>query len=412
MEKIIVIGAGASGLVAAISTKSTNNEVIILEKNNICGKKILVTGNGKCNYFNEDFTIDHYRSNNIDILSSIINDNNKDKILDFFNKLGILPKIKNNYYYPNSNQAITIREALVTECNLLGIKIKNNIEVLNMEYINNQFIINTNEGTFNSDKVILSTGSCAAPKTGSDGFAYKVLKNFNHSVITPLPALTPLTCIGNYFKEWTGIRTDAKVTMIENNKQVASVLGELQLTTTGISGICVFQLSGRILKSINGCNKTEVSINFLPTISNTKEDIINYLDNLNTITNNRTISGLLDGLLNYKLVNIILKLSNINRDNYWAHLSNQEKNILSNNITNFILEVEPTNDFEKCQVTQGGIPLSEININTMESLLQPNLYLTGELLDVDGDCGGYNLAFAWLSGLIAGSSIKENNNAR
>ena len=159
--------------------------------------------------------------------------------------------------------------------------------------------------------------------------------------------------------------------------------------------------------NIYGEDKVEVSINFLPelNLNNTKE-VVNFLNNRNNIVKNRTISELLDGLLNYKLVNLFLKLSKINRDTNWNNLTKEEKEKLSKYLYSFKLKIQNSYSFDKSQVTSGGIPLTEININTMESLKQKNLYLTGELLDVDGDCGGYNLAFAWLSGIIAGSNAK------
>lgn len=407
MTKIVVIGGGASGLVASIFAKDKNNEVIILEKNNTCGKKILITGNGKCNYFNEDFTINHYRSSNLKILEKIITNDNKNKVLSFFDNIGILPKIKKGYYYPNSNQAMTIKEALVLQTKLSGIIIQNNTVVQNIEYKKDKFIITTNNNTITCEKVILSTGSKVAPLTGSDGFSYKILNKLGHSIITPLPALTPINCIGNFFKDWNGIRTDATVTMLENNQVVASSTGEIQLTNQGISGICVFQLSGRIIRSIYNGKKVKVSINFLPQIEyNDINDILAFLNNRNHKVKNRTISELLDGILNYKLANLILKQAKINRDTIWNNLTNLQKENLCKYLCKFTLEVDNNYLFDKAQICSGGIPLTEININTMESIKQKNLYLTGELLDVDGDCGGYNLGFAWLSGMIAGENAK------
>lgn len=407
MTKIVVIGGGASGLVAAIFAKNKYNEVMILEKNNTCGKKILITGNGKCNYFNDDFTIEHYRSSNLNILEKIITNDNKEKILSFFNTLGILPKIKNGYYYPNSNQAITIKEALVLQAKLSGVIIENNTTVKNIEYNHNKFIITTTNNTITCDKLILSTGSKAAPLTGTDGFSYKILKKMNHTIITPLPALTPLKCLGNFFKEWSGVRTDAKVTMIENSKKVASSTGEIQLTNTGVSGICVFQLSGRIIRSMYDGNKVKLSINFLPQIEyNSINDIVDFINNRNKTVTNRTISQLLDGMLNYKLTNTFLKQQKINRDSTWNDLSDKQKQTIAKSLCEFTLDIDKNDSFDASQVCSGGTPLSEINISTMESLKQKNLYLTGELLDVDGDCGGYNLGFAWLSGMIAGTNAK------
>lgn len=409
MEKIIIIGAGASGLTAAINAKTSNNEVLIIEKNNQAGKKILITGNGKCNYLNETFEINNYKSNNKEILEKIINKDNKQRIITFFDKLGIMPKIRNGYYYPASNQAITIRESLVKECNINNIEIKYEEEVTDINYINNKYKITTKNNNYECDKLIISTGGMAAPNTGSDGFGYKILKEFNHTIIKPLPALTPLKCENN-LKELKGVRTDAILNLYENNKYIESSRGELQINEKEISGICTFQISGRAIRSINNNNKISVHINFLPSLEiNNNEELINYIEKRNEKLEKRTISELLDGLLNYKIVNFLLKTNKINKDSKWNELKTIEKSNLVNSLINYEIKIINENSFDKAQVTSGGIPLNEININTMESLKQKNLYIIGELLDVDGDCGGYNLGFAWLSGIIAGNEVKKDN---
>lgn len=398
---LAIIGGGAAGLMCAIEARKHNIDVTIYEKNNKCGKKILVTGNGKCNYFNNDFTISHYNSTNLDILSTIINDNNKEKVLSFFESIGIVPKIVNGYYYPVTNQAVTVQTHLVNEAVLSGVKFEYECEVLDIKY-DNKFIINTNKGIFTSDKVVMSTGSKASPKTGSDGLGYELLKKFNHTIIEPLPSLVQLKASGSFLKDWAGIRCDVVVSLYENNKLIKEETGEVQLTDYGISGICTFQLSSKIVRGLYNGNKEEISINFLPWLN---EDIKYYLNNRNNMMKNRTISELLDGLLNYKLVNLILKKNNINIDKKYNDLSLNELNNLYNDLVSFKLDINGYKDFESAQVASGGIPLSEININTFESLKQKGLYIIGELLDVDGDCGGYNLGFAWLSGIIAGENI-------
>ena len=395
---VAIIGGGASGLVCAIKA-SKNNKVTIYEKNNKCGKKILITGNGKCNYFNDNFTIDNYNSSNIDILSTIINPDNKDKILNFFDSIGIIPKVVNGYYYPVTNQAITIKEALVNEAFQRGVKFVYDEEIKNIEYINNKFILN-NKYEFN--KVVLATGSMAAPNTGSDGIGYEFSKKFNHSVIKPLPALVQLKGNEKFFKDWAGIRTDVIVSQFENNKKIDQQVGEIQLTNYGVSGICIFQLSSKIIRGIELGKNEKVYINFLPWLDS---DFIEFMDNRNNIMNNRNISELLDGLLNYKLVNLILKLCNINSGIKYSELTITEKNKLKEKFTCFKLDIVDYNGFDSSQVCSGGVPLNEININTFESLIQTNLYIIGELLDVDGRCGGYNLGFAWLSGMICGDNL-------
>lgn len=408
MKDIIIIGGGASGLVAAIYAAKSRSKVTILEKNKTLGKKILITGNGKCNYWNDDQSISHYHSNNIEILKSILTKQNKEEILKFFNSLGIIPRIRDGYYYPYSNQATSIQTALMKEVELQGVEIVTETEVLNIKKENNTFKINTNNGIFTSKKIILATGSKACPKTGSDGLGYQLAKSFGHSIIEPLPALVQLKANAPYLKEWHGIRSDVSVSLIENDKKIATQIGEIQLTDYGVSGICIFCLSGQISRGLYQNKKEQISINFLhPFNINTKEEFINWMNNRNKLVQNRSISDLLDGILNYKLINLILKLSHIRREAYWHNLSIKEKCLLCVHLTNFILDITGTNSFEQAQTCTGGIPLTEINPNTMESTKERGLYITGELLDVDGDCGGYNLTNAWITGYLAG--IGANN---
>ena len=400
--KVAIIGGGASGLMSAIEACNSNNEVTIYEKNNKCGKKILITGNGRCNYFNDDFTINHYNSNNIDILEKIINNENKSKILKIFESIGIVPKVQNGYYYPISNQASTIQQALIIEAKLRGVNFIYDTDITDITY-DNKFVIHTDNNKYYADKLVLATGSKSSPKTGSDGLGYELAQKFGHSIIKPLPSLVQLIGNEKYFKEWAGVRSDVKVTLYENDKYIDEFFGEIQLTDYGVSGICIFQLSSKVVRGLYN-NKEVIEINFLPWL---KEDINEYFDRRSKLLKGRTISELLDGLLNYKLVNLILKKNNIVNDISYFDLAEKEKNNLFNDLVKFRLEITGSKGFEFSQVCSGGIPLDEININTMESNVQKGLYIVGELLDVDGECGGYNLGFAWLSGILAGQSIGE-----
>ena len=410
MSKIVVIGGGASGLIASIYASNNNNEVILLEKNNNLGKKILLTGNGKCNYWNKDISIEHYNSSDIDILDKIINDENKIEIENFFNRLGIIPKIKDNYYYPMSNQASSIQTALILEAELRGVKILNNSEVFSVEKINDVFEITLADKKIYADKVVLAMGSKACPKTGSDGLGYKIATSLGHSLIKPLPALVQLKLKSSFLKDWHGIRTDAEVSLYENNKLVKSDVGEVQLTDYGISGICVYQLSSLVSRGLYNSNKEEIEINFLKNLEiNDEDDFIEYMDKRNEKVVSRNISQLLDGILNYKLVNMILKNIWISRDDSWDNISIVKKRELATYLTKLRLEIMGTNSYEQAQVCSGGVKLSEINPNTMESLKVKNLYIVGELLDVDGECGGFNLGFSWISGFLAGHNISGEN---
>lgn len=406
MKKVIIIGGGASGLTAAIYASDNEYDVTIIEKNSNLGKKILVTGNGRCNYFNEDFNIKHYVSDSD--IEGLINDINKEKILTFFKKVGFIAKIKDGYYYPYSNQAISIQNTLLTEIKNRNIKVLTDIIFEDIEYINGLFYVKTDKGVYESDKVILATGSKALYDTEAENVSYNVLKKLNHNIIKPLPGLVQLKCEGNYLKEWNGIRCDAKLSLYENNTLIKTEVGELHLTNYGISGICTLQLSNYAVRSIDDGNNVNIKINFLDFLNiRNFNDFIEYFDKRNNHLKSRTVSEMFDTILNYKLSNLLIRLSRINLDKKYNDLTYDEKKILSNNMINFNLNIVGYNSYKEAQVSLGGISLEDINLNTMESLKQKGLYITGELLDITGDCGGYNLGVAWLTGILAGENIND-----
>ena len=397
MKDVVIIGGGASGLVASIFAAMNGNKVTILEKNNKCGKKLLITGNGRCNYFNNDMDINHYHTNNTEQLKKIITEENNKKILNFIDSLGIVHKIKNGYYYPYSNQAISVLNALVNKAKSLGVEIINDYNVLHIKK-ENHFIINDN---IKAKNLIIASGGKAYAKTGSDGSSYILASSLSHKINKPLPSLVKLT--GNVPKKWAGIRSDVIVSLYDNDEYNKSEAGEIQLTDYGISGICVFNISHFVSKGLSENKKEEVFINFAPFL---KTDLITYL----SAKKDLTISQILEGFLNYKLVNIILEKSHISKDSYFINLNNEEKNKLNNLVTSFPVLITGTKSFDEAQVTTGGVSFKEIDEN-MQSKIIPNLYIIGEAVDVDGDCGGYNIGFAFISGMIAGKSIKGDKNA-
>ncbi len=224
-----------------------------------------------------------------------------------------------------------------------------------------------------------------------------------------MPALVQLRGNNNYFKQWAGIKQDVKVSLLENDVFIKKEKGEIILTDYGLSGICIMQLSGAIARGLDSGNKETVIINFVPWIGDTPQEFIKWMDNRSKKVLNRNITELLDGILNYKLVNLLMKQSNIKKETKWLKLNEQFKLTLAQNIIAFRQEIVSTNSFDKAQVCSGGVPLSEIDPRTMESKKSKGLYIIGELLDVDGDCGGYNLGFAWISGILAGKYIAGDN---
>lgn len=403
MCDIVIIGGGVSGIVSAIKSFNGRNRITILERNNKCLKKLLLTGNGRCNYFNDDTSISNYHSMREDLLDKVINSDNMSRILDFYNELGIIPKIKNGYYYPFSNQASTVRDALLFEVMKLGISIKYNYLVEKIECSNNKFIIND---SIVCDKVIIATGSCSYPKTGSDGMGYDFLRKFGHNIIKPLPALVQLNSDFKYCRELSGIRSDVILSLYEDDEFISSSVGEVQLTDYGISGICTFNLSHFVTRGLDVGRKEVIKVNFLPFIKD------NYMEWFNTYSNkhsDKNIYMLLCNILNYKLVKVILKVCSIDNETYYNELDYNSRSLLIDNLTNFKFNIVSTKDFNFSQVCNGGVSLDEVNLSTFESLIVDGLYITGEVLDINGNCGGYNLICAVISGILVGDDLSDKS---
>lgn len=403
MCDIVIIGGGVSGIVSAIKSSNGRNKITILERNDKCLKKLLLTGNGRCNYFNDDTSISNYHSMREDLLDKVINSNNMSRVLDFYNELGIIPKIKNGYYYPFSNQASTVRDALMFEVMKLGISIKYNYLVEKIERSNNKFIIND---SIVCDKVIIATGSCSYPKTGSDGMGYDFLRKFDHNIIKPLPALVQLNSDFKYCRELSGIRSDVILSLYEDDEFISSSVGEVQLTDYGISGICTFNLSHFVTRGLDVGKKEVIKVNFLPFIKD------NYMEWINTYSNkhnDKNIYMLLCNILNYKLVKVILKVCSINNETYYNELDYNSRCLLIDNLTNFKFNIVSTKDFNFSQVCNGGVSLDEVNLSTFESLIVDGLYITGEVLDINGNCGGYNLICAVISGILVGDDLSDKS---
>ena len=388
MKKIIIIGAGASGLMCAINSKTNDNEITILERNSVPGKKILMTGNGRCNFYNDDQDINRYHSNSNKI-NNIFMDTSR--VLDYFNSIGIKYTTKNGYYYPYSNKSETINNALISETYKKGINIICDYEVNSIKKDNNEFIINDD---LRCDVLVLAVGSMSG--INYDIFyGYDFLDEFNLDTVRPLPSLTKLVCEGSFFNKWNGIRTKVVVSSYNNDTLLKEEEGEILLTDYGISGICVFNISRDIVKLLDDGKTPKVKINFMGDFS---------LDEL--FNNDLTIKETLDRVLDEKLVDIILNKYHIIGNKKYDDLNNEEKNNIRHGLYAFELNVIDYKDFKSSQVTQGGLSLDEVNDN-FEVIKVPNLYVLGELLDIDGDCGGYNLTSAFLTALKASDKIKD-----
>ena len=388
-KKIVVIGGGASGFMAAITAARAGASVTILEQNSKLGKKILSTGNGKCNLTNTRQTKECYGCTEQDFPYTVLEKFNFEDTISFFHEIGIYTKNKNGYIYPHSEQASSVVEVLEMEARNLKIKLKTQEKVSRIEPDGHGFLIHTNSWQYPCDCVILSCGSSASVIEGANGSGYELAQNLGHTIIEPLPALTGLKGYGKPFSKWAGVRAEAKLTLQIDEEKTVSEQGEVQLTDYGISGIPTFQISRYVSKAIAKGRSVSVFLDFLPEMTE-----IECLEFLNMRQQNRPYKNLkemLTGLFPSKLIDVLLDRTN-------------DMGALVNNIKNYEVKIKETLDLDHAQVCTGGISCREVSSETLESKLVPGLYFCGEILDVDGICGGYNLQWAWSSGHAAGEA--------
>lgn len=407
-RQIIVIGGGAAGMMAAIIAAQNGARVTILEHNDRIGKKILSTGNGRCNFTNVNQASKYYRSDNKGFAWKVIEQFSLEDTLVFFEELGIFAKNKNGGLYPFSEQASAILDVLRMEIERLQISVITEVTIVKLKPEKNGFQIICKDTNYYADAVILATGSKAAPKLGSDGSGYSLAKSLGHHIIPVVPALVQLRCKETFFKALSGVRLHGKVHLLVNGKEVCNDIGEIQLTDYGISGIPVFQVSRFASKAIYEKKKVEAILDFMPDFS--EKEFLDYIYKRISIRPEKNMEDFLTGILNKKVAQVLLKNVNIRNSQKAGKLKQEEIERIAKIVKEFRIEVIATNSFDQAQICAGGVNTKEIDPRTMESLLVKNVYFAGELIDVDGICGGYNLQWAWSSGYLAGKGAAHVKN--
>ena len=463
MTKVAIIGAGAAGLTAVIDTRKKGVEIHLFDKNKKVGKKLSVTGNGRCNYWNENQELKNYHTNSNTSLETFITLSDEKEVEYFFQKLGVIPRIKNGYYYPYSNQAESIRRILEEKVKSENAILHMEEEVEKVDPKDQGFIITTSKEKYYFDYCIIATGSIASLKEKENkGLIWA--QKLNHKVIDITPSLVQVKVDFPYLKDWQGVRSEVEVSLLEDNIKIKKEHGEIQLTKDGVSGICIFNLSRDIARGLKKKKEEIISINFLPFVDNTtwleermkllpeekveyflesiipnklilvllkytqinkdkkvkelsKEEIISinflpFVDNTTWLEERmkllaeEKVEYFLESIIPNKLILVLLKYAQINKDKKVKELSKEEISKLKKTLTSLNVKATETLDTTKAQVCSGGVSLEDLKEN-MESKKINHLYFIGEVVDVDGDCGGYNLGFAWRSGLRAGKSIRS-----
>jgi len=399
--KIAVIGGGASGLTAAIAAARNGAEVTICEKLNRVGKKILATGNGRCNYTNMNLSKECYHSNNLNFVDEVMKFFNLDKTLVFFEDLGILPYVdESGKVYPNSLQASSVLDVLRYELKRLNVKEVTDFNVTALRKSKDKFSIIGND-TITADRVILATGGKASPQLGSNGKGYELAKSLGHEIIEPFPALVQLKLSGKYFKRIAGIKFDGIVKAYAGDRLIREEEGEILFTDYGISGPPILQVSRKVIEELNKKNKPFLNIDMFPGYSKLK--LYDILQDRFRRINYKTIEESMIGFINKKLIPVVFYEAGFEDLNkICGKLNKKEIYKIIDILKEWKFEVIGHNSWQQAQSTAGGIKLSEVNPKTLESLKVKGLYFAGEILDVDGDCGGFNLQWAWSSGYTAG----------
>ncbi|MCR5791253.1 MAG: aminoacetone oxidase family FAD-binding enzyme [Lachnospiraceae bacterium] len=409
--KVCVVGGGPAGMAAAISAAENGHLVTLLEHGRRVGKKLLLTGNGKCNLSNTDQDLCHYHGDP-SFIQSVFDLVSYEDVISFLTGIGIFTRNKNGYLYPYSEQASAVLDDL--RFALRNLKVNTLCETQIEElapagkgsgfFVRWKDMVSAESHAEIFDRVILAAGSKAAPATGSDGSGYRLAEALGHPVRRPLPALTYIKTDRFYCKQLAGLRFAAGVSLMIGDERKAFETGEVQFTKEGISGIPVFQLSFLVSRALSEKSRRRLCVLLDLTPSLAKEALVSYLNTRLSQAGDKTAEELLIGFMPKQLAGVLLKLAGIPFTTPCTALSEKALYELAAWIKALPFPATGTGGFDKAQTCTGGV-ITDSLFPTLESKLTPGLYFAGEILDVNGDCGGYNLTWAFASGILCGKLL-------
>ena len=415
---LIVIGGGPAGMMAAGRAAEKGADVLLLEKNDRLGIKLVITGKGRCNITNSEFTtknlVEKFGKNGRFLFSAMSKFSNQD-VITFFEKRGLATKVeRGNRVFPQSDSSLDVLDVLKEYLNKGQVEIKTNAEVQSISSKNNliEKVVLNDKQEFKAKKYIIATGGKSYPMTGSSGDGYKWLKKMGHTIVETNPALSPLLIKENFIEELEGLSLkNVAISVYQNNhhlagsrsrdKKIDSRFGEALFTSKGMSGPIILDMSKNIGLALNSPIKLEIdykpNVDFKALDKRIQDDFIK--------SNNKLFKNSLGELLPKKLIPLIIKLSKIDPDKKANSITKEERRALLHLLKNFELNVKSLYGFNKAIVTSGGVHLREVDPKTMQSKIIKNLYLAGEILDLDAPTGGYNLQAQWSTGFAAGDNV-------
>jgi len=396
---MIIIGAGAAGLCAAITSARAEYKVTLLEQNNKIGKKILVSGNGKCNIDNKYININRFHSQNPSFIEEVLEGYDFDVVEKFFTSIGLeLVEGKEGKMFPMSLQASSVVELLEYEAKSVGVQIVCDCTVTSIDKDADTFTVETTQGTKTCEKLLLASGSPAAPQLGGSNSGYAFATKMGHTLIPRHPSLVQLCSEEAWVKSTSGVKVAGLAQLYANGEYITEKKGDLLFTNYGISGLAILDLSREVSTRLANFDYCELSLDLMPELS--KEKLTKLLLKRIQEGSEKPLNLWLQGVINKKLIPVIIEQSK-GKVKVEKDLNRKDINKLVHTIKNLKLSINDTKGFQGAEVATGGIDTTEVNPQTMESKLVPNLFFAGEILDVDGDRGGFNFHFAWVTGMRA-----------
>lgn len=404
---IYIVGGGASGMLCSILIKRERPDfqVTILERNDKVGKKLLVTGNGRCNFSNREINKNNFHSSDGEFPMGIINQLDGKRTLELMESIGVFPsEEKNGKLFPLSYQASTVQDMLRLHMEMAGVNVITSEKIDSIKSKNGKFLLKGSKGEYKSDVVVIATGGMALPSTGSDGIGYRLARELGHDIIEPQPTIVQLKSSYHRMKSLSGVRIDSSATIYVDGVKGEEKFGDVLFTDYGLSGPSILDLSREAVLSLQKNKKVSIGVNLVglekTVISSIISKKLKYLQNSYALKMEEFLLGLVNKKLHIPVLEVL-------RNEYGITdlSSGGLSEILTNVLSDFRMEIVGFKGFGDAQATIGGVSTENVSNETLESKQTRNLYFVGEILDVDGDCGGYNLQWAWSSAYVAAKNI-------
>jgi len=402
--QVAIIGGGAAGLMAAITAAKAGVKVDLYEQNSEVGKKILASGNGRCNISNTSLSFNDYFGRHPSFVNFALKQFDFKAFERFCESIGLLLEVKpDGRCYPLSNSAKSVQNSLKRYALYLGVNIITQTTVNSLKKVSEKFVVETSDKKETYDKLLISTGSPAAPQLGGSDSGYKFAKSFGHTIIPAYPMLVGLHLADRWHERMSGVKCDVEATLYINGKKEVTIGGDLLFTRYGVSGFAILDISSFAVPALTQGEKVTIGVNLLPTFD--RQALVAHLQRTAKLAPYLTIESLLEGLLPYKIVQVLIDSLKIDSTILAVEAGAKLLRRIASQTLDWRFDVTDTHGYKHAEVAGGGVDTLEVDPKTMESKLVSGLYFAGEVLDIVGKRGGYNLHFAWASGYLAGDSI-------